>query len=632
MRGGLILGGLVGALLAAGQAYDYGDDVDIESLTRRQDSSSRIVVGRLPLAHNGSLPLRLEIREMKADTYKWDLFILALSMFQYVGQDDPTSWYQIAGIHGVPFQSWNGVESLDGASQSGYCPHSSVLFPTWHRPYLALYEQEMYRMVNIIANMFPNETERQSYQKAASSFRIPYWDWAIDAPEGDTHLPDVFWNATISQNGPEGIQSIRNPLYSYTFHPKDEDAFIWSPLKEWDETKRAPNTTLSLTSPTSNNDQVNDALLAKLPEIQQRLFILFSSYKEYNTFSNKGWAASQNLSTWDSIEAVHDIIHIYGGLKGHMTYVPLSAFDPLFFLHHAMTDRLVAMWQILNPSAWMTPMAAGETSFTTLKGDIQQADTPLTPFYASADGVFWNSDMSRSTEAFGYIYADTDPSTIGGQDIQQALVRKITNWYGQTSLAGLRSKALQPRRHRHEVKEFPKGGVHFANGRPNVKLAADNPPMSSVVKNGRYTEWIANVAVNVEALDGNFGIHFFMGDAPEKCSEWHLASNLVGTVPIFAMDRNTGSNAKISGTVPLTVALVKMVGAGEIPYLAPHVVLPFLQDTLQFRVLGSNDEEVDPRFVAGLYVGISSSEVTAPRSEVELPKWGPMVTRFEMWI
>lgn len=46
----------------------------------------------------------------------------------------------MAGIHGVPFGPWNGVESVPGASQSGYCTHNSILFPMWHRPYLALYE------------------------------------------------------------------------------------------------------------------------------------------------------------------------------------------------------------------------------------------------------------------------------------------------------------------------------------------------------------------------------------------------------------------------------------------------------------------------------------------------------------
>lgn len=87
-------------------------------------------------------------------------------------------------------------------------------------------------MVNIIAGLFPNITERQSYQQAASDFRIPYWDWSMDAPKGDTFFPGVMWNATMVQYGPREEQRIKNPLYSYHFHPKDEDALIWSPVSQ----------------------------------------------------------------------------------------------------------------------------------------------------------------------------------------------------------------------------------------------------------------------------------------------------------------------------------------------------------------------------------------------------------------
>lgn len=79
----------------SGNDYDFG--VDLISLTRRQDPNAPIVVSRLPLAANGSIPLRLEIRDVQADKYKWDLYVLALSMFQSVSQDDPLSYYQVAG-------------------------------------------------------------------------------------------------------------------------------------------------------------------------------------------------------------------------------------------------------------------------------------------------------------------------------------------------------------------------------------------------------------------------------------------------------------------------------------------------------------------------------------------------------
>ncbi|KAF4464633.1 tyrosinase precursor [Fusarium albosuccineum] len=633
MRGILLFVRLYGIffffLLATAQEYDYG--VDVVRMARRADLDSPVVVKQLPVSRNGTVPLRPEIREMKADPYRWDLYILALSMLQHASQDDPTSWYQIAGIHGVPFEPWNGVEPLPGANESGYCTHSSVLFPTWHRPYLALFEQQLFDLAHSIAVLFPNDTERQAYENAAREFRMPYWDWAMAAPEGEDHFPGVFWNATIAQYGPRGVQIVTNPLYSYKFHPKNEDAFIWSPLKRWDETKRAPDTAVSDISPPSNNDQVNAALLSRLPQIQQRLFILFSSYKDFNNFGNKAWAVAQNLSTMDSIESIHDIVHIYGGLKGHMTYVPLSSFDPLFLLHHTMTDRLVAMWQILNPDSWMAPMAAGETSFTTIKGDIQDSKTPLTPFFASENGTFWNSDMARTTEAFGYSYADTSASGKQGQNLREELIKKISKWYGGSSLIGLRAQKWQARHQSPKIMHIKSRGEHFAGARPNVRIDAKDPPISWVLKDGRYTEWIANVRVNVEALDGNFGIHFFLGKPPRDCNQWNFASNLAGTVAIFAMNRQTGSETMISGTAPLTSALMKMVAAGEILHLGPGVVVPFLRETLQFRVLGSNGEEVDASEVAGLYIGISSSEVRAPETETVLPEWGEMTERIQVW-
>jgi hypothetical protein len=50
---------------------------------------------------------------------------------------DPTSYYQISGIHGEPHVPWNGATAQKSGS---YCQHGSVLFPTWHRSYLLLFE------------------------------------------------------------------------------------------------------------------------------------------------------------------------------------------------------------------------------------------------------------------------------------------------------------------------------------------------------------------------------------------------------------------------------------------------------------------------------------------------------------
>lgn len=55
---------------------------------------------------------------------------------------------------------------------------------------------------------------------AAANFRIPYWDWAAVPPAGESVLPDsVGGSPYISANGPNGIQLIANPLFSYQFKP-----------------------------------------------------------------------------------------------------------------------------------------------------------------------------------------------------------------------------------------------------------------------------------------------------------------------------------------------------------------------------------------------------------------------------
>lgn len=507
----------------------------------------------------------------------------------------------------------------------------------------------MFKLANAIADLFSNDTERSLYKHAASRFRIPYWDWSIPAPAGETHFPDVFWSPVISQYGPNGIQNIRNPLFSYVFHPLDENAFIWDPvrpvasepdiayfanwsqLKRWNETKRAPDTAASTTAPPSENYQVSAALLSKLPEIQQRLYILFSSYHDFNAFSNKAWSASQHLATLDSIESVHDIIHMYGGLKGHMTYVPLSSFDPLFFLHHTMTDRLIAMWQVLNPNAWIAPMAAGETSYTAVKGTIQTSTTPLEPFYATEDGMFWTSDMARNLEVFGYTYADTSPH-VGDKDaVRQSLVGKINSWYGKSSPAGIRAKESD--RQQALWRTGSSGSRLTASNKfqPNIKLTAEDPQVDKILHNNTYMEWLANVQVNVEALDGVYGVHFFIGSTPSDEKDWISAPNHVGSVSIFAMNRMTGSQSKISGSVPLTTALMKLVAKEKLSCLSREAVVPFLQQHLEIRVLGSNDTLIRLERVDGLHITITSAEVRVPETETSFPIWGDVVTEWEAW-
>jgi len=49
---------------------------------------------------------------------------------------------------------------------------------------------------------------------------------------------------------------------------------------------------------------------------------------------------------WLRVEDMHDQVH--GWVGGDMGQIPTAAFDPIFYSHHCMIDRLWYIWQIKN--------------------------------------------------------------------------------------------------------------------------------------------------------------------------------------------------------------------------------------------------------------------------------------------
>lgn len=77
----------------------------------------------------------------------------------------------------------------------------------------------MYGMIQQIAAWYPEDV-RDEYIAAASNFRVPYWDWAVAPPAGESVLPSSTSSSpTISVDGPSGVQLIANPLFTYQFKP-----------------------------------------------------------------------------------------------------------------------------------------------------------------------------------------------------------------------------------------------------------------------------------------------------------------------------------------------------------------------------------------------------------------------------
>ncbi|KAK0618206.1 hypothetical protein B0T17DRAFT_509756 [Bombardia bombarda] len=631
---------LAHSVLAQYTPYDYRFDVNQK--VKRQVGQPFIVRG----AGSGAVQLRQEIRQLQQDTDQWTLYILGLSLLQFTDQTSPTSWYGLTGIHGIPHKTWGGVGPTPGNENTGYCTHSSVLFPTWHRPYLALYEQVLYQVVQQIATWWPEGAPRQRYQAAAANFRIPYWDWAASPPSGQSVLPlSVGGSQYVEADGPNGVQTISNPLFAYTFQPFNATAMVQYPWNIWESTVRSPTT--NGTDAASNNALVAVNFDQNVDSLAQRLYIIFSNYNNYSTFSNNAWIPAANNGTYDSLEALHDTVHNLAGgggqnqpnpQGGHMSYIPYSAFDPIFFLHHTMVDRIFAIWQALHPESWVMPEEATLASYTTTKGQTQDSTTPLTPFFAGVDGTFWTSDMVRDHTRLGYTYAELVGVPAGTSASQQGLStlkRTINRLYGGSSPVNMFFQGLVRGVQGKGSKRGEDKAASLVESREDTgNTSALEPRSGAIFVGNQYREWIANIRVKQQALDGPFSIHLFMGKAPADPRNWQSAPNHVGTMGVFASDDDDSGmdmgHLTISGTIPLTSSLIRNMGAGGLSSLEPRDAENYLKRNLRAQIVTAKGRIFDPKGIDSFGMHIVSSVVRVPSTEDELPAWGPVVSHFDL--
>lgn len=389
----------------------------------------------------------------------------------------------------------------------------------------------------------------------------------------------------------------------------------------------------------SRNDNVTRQVDSLLPQNQQTLFMLLSAYRNFSAFSNRVFREDSNDTDFASIEGLHDTLHNVLGSGGHMEFIMYSSFDPIFFLHHTNVDRLIAIWQALNPSSWVGPHAARLASFTNQAGAILDDRTDLMPFYRDYEGTFWTSETARETLPFGYVYDDTADVSLSGPSDPEALeaLRGVVNRkYGQSSpslfpndsggpMGGIQDGDVATR--------FRNDAMASGNFVPDLSQhsAIPNPPPSLIMdKENQYTEWLVNVRYNIREIDRPISVLFFLGHVPDDPPAWRWAPNLLGTFGAFSMGSNVDPDAQATGTVPLTAGLAKMVAVGLLGSLAPEDVVDYLRVHLQFRILDVHNQAVDVDRLGGLALKVASASVRAARSESELPEWEDAVTRFTL--
>lgn len=177
---------------------------------------------------------------------------------------------------------WHGVPD-------GICQHHNDLFLPWHRGYLYHFELAL--------------------QDIDPTVTLPWWNW-IDEPG----IPAAYEDAEID-GAPNVLRSA--PVAPIGVPPQD-----WFPAEThrepWDPAQPGPGPQ----APPLREFQIAEGTVDTLGWLM--------GATTHTDFSQRCWR-------------LHDNLHVWVG--GEMQDPNWAAFDPLFWAHHTMVDRLWRIWQ-----------------------------------------------------------------------------------------------------------------------------------------------------------------------------------------------------------------------------------------------------------------------------------------------
>lgn len=584
---------------------------DLPHLEARQTTRQPEVY--LTAGRNNNVRPRLELRQLKAQQpNQYAILMIALRRWMQRSSRDQSSYFAISGIHGVPREPYNNyAQCASCGGADGYCTHDSVHFPAWHRAYIALFEQELLKVARQVANEYPANT-RATFQRAANDLRWPFIDWAARPPGTTSVLPLIITDATVTVQGPTGRTTFENPLLQYNFKGDENSRLFYGQFRTWPRTHRYPNS--NSRDARSNQDAAVQAVRNFRQSMQDQVYQLFTQCRSYLYFSNNDARASSARCA-NSVEAIHNNFHnaVGGGgsqtvMGGHMTYLPVSSFDPVFWLHHTNVDRLFAMWQGINPNLYGATQTAAHSTWTIRQGLSQGPSSCLTPFM-DPNRRCYTANSVREWRNFGYDY----PEFSNSNRSPQAITGYVNRLYGRNPTATAGSSKREA---------APQVGEQVSKVLGDIE--AGNPLKAS---NGSLYEYVANIKTQRYALGGSYTIFLFNGKpASEEPSTWPSAQNLFGPVGIVAMDGMEDLNVTITASVPLTRKLTEAVenNSNLLGSLSELLVAPFLTKNLEWRV-AKDGASVDPTSIPDFSVSVYTSSAQPPSDPDSFPVYSEFI-------
>jgi tyrosinase len=582
-------------------------------------------------------PNRLEINDFVKNDKFFSLFVQALTTMQKDNQADVPSFFSVGKVHGLPYKTWDGAVGSHpwnpNTTWGGYCTHGSVLFPTWHRPYMILYEQIIQSYAKQIAATY--SVDRNDWVQAANELRHPFWDWASNSvpPDEVVALPQV------QITGPAGTKiTVDNPLYQYTFHPIDPS--FPNPYSLWQTTLRQPTTEDE--SAQDDVDQLKAVLGSAQSDITSSTYNMLTRVTDWPGFSNH--TPGDGGSTSNSLEAIHDGIHVDVGGAGQMGDPAVAAYDPIFYLHHCNVDRMLQLWSALHPDVWVSSNSAETGTYTIPANTKVDENTPLTPFWKT-QSTFWESSATRSTSPLGYTYPDFNGLDTNDPSAVQAAIANIVNQLYGSSVFGVQAFArpaagavsapkkpaapapaaapAAPAAPPPPPAAVPAPAVPHAAPAQHVLAppSAYAPPQVPIPAPKPLYDWTCRVHFKKYELGASCAVLIFLGDVPEEPSKWRTCPNYVGAHYGFVNSKaekcdNCRSQADlvVEGFVHLDSAIISKHG----PDLSPEHVKPYLKHHLKWRVQKANGEAAN---LSSLEVSVYETPISYPPGAT-LPVYG----------
>ncbi|KAL9034629.1 MAG: hypothetical protein Q9214_006960 [Letrouitia sp. 1 TL-2023] len=421
-------------------------------------------------------------------------------------------------------------------------------------------------MLDLIPKTFAS-SDQDAMFRAAKTWRLPYWDWAMkkpawdplnpDSPQNlgppvDTNVPFLLTQKTVQVKTRTGATSVSNPLWRFVLPENKSEpdrqlfkAFGIGDISSDEGLKRYSACSATSRHPSTINpknpnykshwvdgDELNwETISGELQRAKNRysntlpesVYRLFSSLRSrFEEFATEKWSEGQPPRTYASLEAVHGNVHVFTGGRGQMGEVAVAAFDPIFWLHHCNIDRLFAIWQDLYPEKYRTWL-----------NESQDSTEFLAPFHKDAKGNYYDSvACSYQQKTLGYTYPELQwwldkyktKGVFDKQKYQSDIRKNVELKYSTTGKSALLLNQEIAVTHMSAmtkqnlaVENFPPPLIQLAEQtmkEPQKPTAV--PPPASWDENDYVVNVVYDRSIKRFALGGNpYLIRVFLGDVPE---------------------------------------------------------------------------------------------------------------------